>query len=243
MSADHNLTVAEPTKPKFYHRAWELDFLRGLSILLMVIYHTAYDLKEFYGLPVPYDHFLIYPLTKLFAGLFIAICAISCGFSHHNTRRGLLLLLVAAGITLVTWITVPGSNIFFGILHLLGVSILLYPWLHKLRPHYLTLAGLLIIGVSPWVNSITMNHDWLVPLGISSSSFTSVDYFPLFPWLGVFMIGIAIGLWFYPTPSSLFKPRPENLINRIGRHTLIIYIVHQPLVSGLLYLILGPPNY
>jgi len=239
---DRELTPM-PLTLKNRPRAWELDFLRGLSILLMVIYHTAYNLKEFYGLPVPYDHFLIYPLTKFFAGLFIALCAISCGFSRHNVRRGLLLLVIAVGITAVTSITVPGSNIIFGILHLLGVAILLYPLLRKIQPWLLLLLGLIIIGASFYLPAITVAHDWLAPLGIYSAEFSSVDYFPLIPWLGVFMLGMAIGAWYYPTPRSLLSPRPENIINRIGRYTLIIYILHQPVVTGLLYLILGPPNF
>ncbi|MGE5455419.1 MAG: heparan-alpha-glucosaminide N-acetyltransferase [Methylocystaceae bacterium] len=240
MSVDQNLNAASiPNR----HRAWEIDFLRGLSILLMVIYHTAYDLKEFYGLPVPYDHFLVYPLTKLFAGLFIALCAVSCGFSRRNTRRGLLLLLLAIGITVVTNIAIPGSNISFGILHLLGVAILLYPLLHKMGLWPLLIIGLLFIAVSFLLPTIKVDHDWLAPLGIYSANFSSVDYFPLFPWLGVFMFGIAIGDRFYPVPHSLLKPLPENIINRVGRQTLIIYLLHQPLVMGLLYLTLGPPHY
>lgn len=227
----------------FSHRSWELDFLRGLSILLMVVYHTAFNLKEFYGLPVPYDHYLIYPLTKLFAGLFIAISAISCGFSRHNTKRGLLLLLIAYGITLVTYWLVPGSNIFFGILHFLGVSILLYPLLKRIPPLGLLILGLVIIFSNIWVYNIILSHNWLAPLGLTSSSFSSVDYFPMVPWLGVFLIGMAIGAWYYPHPRSLLKPRPETWINRVGRHTLIIYVLHQPIVSGILYLLLGPPQF
>lgn len=242
MSANEEL-IAGSLRTAILNRAWELDFLRGLSIILMVIYHTAYDLKEFYGLPVPYDHFLIYPLTKLFAGLFIFICAISCNFSRHNYRRGLLLLLLAAGITIVTDIFVPGSHIIFGILHLLGVSILLYPLMRQVKPGLLLLLGLLIIGGGFFLSAFTVAHDWLAPLGITSAEFSSVDFFPLVPWFGVFLAGIAFGVWYYPTPRTRLKPLPENFVNRVGRHTLIIYLLHQPIVYGLLYLLLGPPKF
>ncbi|MCX6569388.1 MAG: heparan-alpha-glucosaminide N-acetyltransferase domain-containing protein, partial [Candidatus Aminicenantes bacterium] len=76
--------------------------------------------------------------------------------------------------------------------------------------------------------------------GLPSQSFSSLDYFPLIPWFGVFLIGVALGKSVYASKRSLLPWRmPPTFVNFAGRHSLIIYIVHQPVIMGVLY-ILGP---
>jgi uncharacterized membrane protein len=77
-----------------------------------------------------------------------------------------------------------------------------------------------------------------VPFGIIIDTFSSFDYFPLLPWFGVFLGGAALGKWLYADRKSLIKRQlPAGIINLAGRRTLLIYIVHQPIFLGILYVL------
>ncbi len=77
-----------------------------------------------------------------------------------------------------------------------------------------------------------------MPFGITSPSFGSFDYFPLFPWLGIFLIGSALGKSVYASRKSLLPwTMPRTFVNWAGRHALVIYIAHQPVIMGVLSLI------
>lgn len=224
-------------------RIWEIDFLRGLCIILMVIYHAAYDMMYFYSLPLPCEHWVVLCLAKFFAGLFILISGASCTLSHSNLKRGIKLLVIAIGIYFTLSFIYPDANIVFGILHLLSLSILLYPLTSCLPAKTLIVIGLFIMGSTFFTNNFFLSRDYLSPLGLHSPSFSSFDYFPLIPWYGVFLLGEALGLRCYrELKSPINVPFSENIITRAGRHTLTIYLLHQPVILMLLYLILGPPS-
>jgi uncharacterized membrane protein len=77
-----------------------------------------------------------------------------------------------------------------------------------------------------------------MPFGITSPSFSAFDYFPLIPWLGIFLAGAALGKTVYASKRSLLPwQMPPNFVNFAGRHALVIYIVHQPVIMGVLYLL------
>jgi uncharacterized membrane protein len=85
---------------------------------------------------------------------------------------------------------------------------------------------------------LAIRFDWLLPLGITSPSFSSYDYFPLVPWLGIFLIGAALGKTVYAGRRSLLPWHlPPTFVNAAGRHSLLIYIVHQPVIMGVLYVL------
>jgi uncharacterized membrane protein len=104
----------------------------------------------------------------------------------------------------------------------------------------LAVAGFLVFvlnaAVSALLKGVAIHFDWLAPFGIISDSFSSFDYFPLLPWFGVFLGGAALGKWLYKERKSLIKKTmPGGPFNLAGRHTLLIYIVHQPIFLGILY--------
>lgn len=230
-------------------RIWEIDFLRGLAIILMVGYHLLYDLGDFVGL----KKFLIFSTNlttpawvlaqHFFAGLFVVLSGISSNFSQNNFRRSLKYLAVALVITAATYIFDPGSVILFGIIHCLGVSVLIYGlFFRKAAPITCLLSGILIVALSlvlPVLHrALSINSNWLLPLGFHLPDFASFDYFPLIPWFGVFLTGTALGRWFYPDKDSLVgRPLPETFFNWCGRHSLWIYLLHQPLIMAILYLL------
>ncbi|WP_333870703.1 heparan-alpha-glucosaminide N-acetyltransferase [Desulforamulus putei] len=220
-------------------RIWELDLLRGTAILLMVLFHIIFDLNEFFQVPIPYAEGPVFYIGKAAASLFIFVAGISCSLSRNNVKRGVKLIGLGLLITLVTSLVVPGSNIIFGILHFLGTAVLLYDFFKRLRPGILLILGTAVIWAGSCFQQITMPNSLLAPLGLLGPDFYSVDYYPLVPWLGLFLYGVAVGKMIYKEKKSLFPAFPlrQNLINTLGRHSLSIYLLHQPVILLLLSLI------
>jgi len=230
-------------------RIWEIDFLRGLSIILMLLYHGGFDITELAGKHTVFGirwnlgspGFQV--AVAVFSGLFILLCGISSTLTQSNVRRGLKLLAVAALVTAASYVFNREEAIYFGILHCLGACILIYGWaLEKAKPGLLAAAGLGVFGLSlvltAAVGRTPIRFDWLAPFGIISGTFSSYDYFPLLPWFGVFLGGSALGKWLYAERRSLIKKRsPVGFFNLAGRHTLLIYVVHQPIFLGILYVL------
>lgn len=222
-------------------RIWELDFLRGIALLAMIAFHILYDLKEFYQVPISYEQGPVYYLGKFAASLFIVVAGISCSLSKSNIKRGIKLFLLGLLITLVTSLVVPGSNIIFGILHFLGTSIVLYSIFKHLKPGMLLILGTAVIMAGFCFKKITLPNNILAPLGLLGPEFYSVDYYPLVPWLGLFLYGAAMGKILYTQKQSLFPASPlrQNLLNTLGQHSLSIYLLHQPVILLLLSLLYG----
>ncbi|OGD11288.1 MAG: hypothetical protein A2Y86_04780 [Candidatus Aminicenantes bacterium RBG_13_62_12] len=229
-------------------RIWEIDFLRGLAIILMVLYHAAFDLRELagvrtlLGLEIPsLDSPLLLAARDFFAGLFIVICGLSSSLTRSNLRRAWKLLGLAAVVTAATLVFDPASAVHFGILHCLGICVLLFSLtLEKSRPLTCAAAGAAVLVFSAalliLLRNASVRFDWLLPFGIHSPSYASFDYFPLFPWLGVYLAGTALGKSVYAPRRSLIPKRlPVSFINIAGRHSLWIYIVHQPVLIGIFY--------
>jgi uncharacterized membrane protein len=239
-------------------RVWEIDFLRGVAILLVIGYHLLYDLGEFVGA----GRFLGFTTDlstvawtvaqHFFAGLFVLLSGVSCTLSRSNVRRGLRLLAVALALTVATYLIAvwlhlfdPSDTIFFGILHCLAVSMLLYgAAFEKIGAAVCAAAGAIVLALTaalPALKAVpALRTDLLLPLGLHSPGFSSLDYFPLIPWLGVFLAGAALGKSVYASKRSLLPwSPPVTFVNAAGRHSLLIYIVHQPVIMGVLY-ILGP---
>ena len=208
-----------------------LDVLRGLSLLLMVAHHLLYDLVLLFQAP----RWLFWnPLFAVghyvFAGTFVGLSGACCRFSRSNGGRGIRLAAVALGLTIVT--KAVGYPIYFGILHLLAVCMLLYAligrWTDRL-PLWIHGAGLIASLV--WLKTTRLRSPLLWVVGLPWPGFTSYDYFPLFPWIFVFFAGARIGgklrQW------QFVEERP-TLLSRIGRQSLGVYLLHQPVLFALL---------
>lgn len=220
-------------------RFWEIDIFRGLALVLMIIYHLLYDLNEFYSVDIAYYEAPYYYIGKTAAVLFILVAGVSAAFSRNNTIRGLKLVAWGLVIFLVMYVVVPGSNIVFGILQFLGVCLLIYPVFKNISPYILAAAGTAIILAGEFTYRLTVSHNWFVPLGFGGPDFYSVDYFPLVPWLGVFLWGVAIKKTVYRHNKGYIEEANRYLkpLAAVGRHTLVVYLLHQPLLMATLYLI------
>jgi uncharacterized membrane protein len=219
-------------------RIWELDFFRGIALVFMVYFHVIYDLREFFYYPVSYASGINFYVGKASALLFMLISGISCSLSKNNINRGLKVLGAALIITTATHLYNPDYGVKFGILHFLGVSMLLYPLFGKINKYILIVLGTAIILLGSHLSKVTLTVDYLFPIGLTSSSFISSDYYPLTPWFGVFLYGIALEKLLYAKKQSLFAINLEdNIVSKAGRKTFLLYLAHQPLIMFILVLL------
>jgi uncharacterized membrane protein len=205
----------------------------------MIYFHVIYDLYAFYDFKLNLDSGLYYMIGKVSAVLFILVSGISCLLSKSSVKRGFTLLLCAVLITVVTYFFIPDAVIVFGILHFFGISMIISKPFKKLNSIPLLILGTAIILLSIYfIDDIKPASNAFFPLGIINSKFASADYYPLLPWFGVFLYGIALGKIFYPKKKSIFKIKFKNTpINFLGKHTLLIYMIHQPIIAAILYVI------
>lgn len=219
-------------------RIWEIDFLRGIALVLMIYFHVIFDLREFYNLPVSYSSGINYFIGKTAAILFMLVSGVSCSISRSNLKRGARVMGAALVISLVTHLYDPGYGVKFGILHFLGTCLLLSPLILRLNPYVLICLGTIAIPLGNFFAGISTSNDFLFPVGITSGAFISSDYYPILPWIGIFLYGSALGKLLYKKKRSIFRFNiSSNIISMIGRHTLIIYLIHQQIILFILWLI------
>lgn len=219
-----------------FARIWEVDFVRGIALILMVLFHLLFDMREFFGLDVAYDKGIYYFIGKTAGILFILISAVSCTFSRSNNKRAVKILLLALLVSVISHLYNFDYGIKFGILHFLALSILLYPIFKEFRAVSLIVIGTLVIIMGNYLDYVPVTHNYLFIFNLTANSWVSGDYYPLFPWFGVFLYGMAIGKMLYRNRKSLFSKAPQgNIINYLGRHTLSVYLLHQPLLIALIY--------
>lgn len=223
-----------------------LDVVRGIAVIMMIAFHLVYDLHFFFGVQtLAFRSGFWYYEGRVTAILFIMLTGVVSALLarkyagkelwRKNLLRGLRVLLFASLVTLVTWLYWPDMTIYFGILHFLSFGILLS--LFFVRFAYANIFfALVFIILGTQFQSFAFDSYWLFPLGFSSSSIASFDYYPFFPWFGVLLLGIAAANIFRVGFSLQFSRL--GVLGFAGRHSLAIYLVHQPILLGLLYLFL-----
>ena len=232
----------------FKSRIWELDALRGVCILCVIVVHFLFDLSFFGGLDLTLPAWYVF-LQEYGGAIFVVLSGVCVTLGSKSVRRGLIVFACGMLITAVTYgmyrLGMSGADVVvkFGVLHLLGVCMLVYPAFKKLPPAMLTFLGLVIAITGYAIRGIIVPQHWLFPLGLTYEGFTSSDYFPLFPQLGYFLIGAAIGKTAYREkktllPGSFQKTPVARFFCWCGRQSLFIYLLHQPIVYGLLELVL-----
>ena len=227
-------------------RIWELDALRGLCILGMLIVHFVYDLVELSGL-VSWQYPALFSFVKDWGGvLFLLISGVCVTLGSHSIRRGFLVFsfgmvcTLVTGILAVTGLADEGIVIWFGVLHCLGACMLLWPLFQKMPVRALAVTGIVLAALGLILQKyVRVDFPWLIPLGFLFLGFRSSDYFPLLPHLGFFLLGAVLGKTLYREKKTLFPKVNENtpilrFLQKCGRHSLWIYLLHQPVLAGLM---------
>ena len=228
-------------------RVWEIDAIRGFLILCVLVAHTLYCGENMFGmfrLPAFLNTFLF-----TYAGsVFVILSGLSATLGSRSFRRGVLVFLCGMVLTLGSavgvWLGLLTEDfiIRFGVLHLLGLCMILYPLLKRMPDLTLLLFGLAVIGLGYWFTTFHVEVDFLFALGLTKRGFTSGDFFPVFPQLGWFCIGILAGRGLYAEKKTRLPQIDPDVwflraLRFLGRHTLPIFLVHLPIIGGVMYLI------
>jgi len=251
---------SDSAKPRS-KRLWEIDVLRGVAIIMMVSVHVRWDMVYLgnHGGPILLAYGFWRDFARATASIFMFLVGLSLTLSYERAsrssspgaslfprflKRGLMIFGCGMAITLVTGLAsifgiLDGGTVYFGILHFIGLSILLaYPFL-RLRTASLWI-GVLLIVAGTILSDYTFSFPWLLWLGFVPEHISSVDYYPLLPWFGVVLLGVFAGNTLYPRSVRAFRLRdwsrtaPARLLGFLGRHSLLVYLVHQPLFLVLL---------
>ena len=222
-------------------RIWELDAIRGISILGMVAIHIPINISIFADveLTLPWWYHFLKDYGYLF---FVLISGICVTLASRSFKRGIAVF--GAGL-LVSYVTLfmdlilgfDEMRIWFGILHMLGACMMLYPIFKRLPAWALLIVGIVFCALGIWFETLTVPVDYLFPIGLCPKGvYTGGDYFPLFPGIGWFLIGAWIGKTLYRNKQSLLpKVNSKNPIISFfcacGKHSLIIYLLHQPVIT------------
>ena len=237
-------------------RLWAVDALRGFAVVLMILFHSIADLQKVGGYKLGLGVAFWWGSPTVIAGIFLFLVGFSQAlairrrpefrtFGRHF-RRGAGVLACGLGITAVTAVIDREHMVVFGILHLIGVSIwLAYPML-RLKPSVLGTSAAAAIGLGIALTWVEPLNPVLYHLGFGPRAGGSWDFFTLLPWFGVVLAGAAAANSLSePLPDGhlIARPRPAGRVGTavraaefLGRHSLIIYLVHQPVLIGIYWL-------
>ena len=232
-----------------------LDALRGFLILHMIAFHGMWNLVYLFGIRAPwYTAAPGYIWQQFICWSFILLSGFCWSMSRNHLKRGLLVFGGGAVVSLVTCVLMPENRILFGILTCIGSCVLLMIPAEKLLrkiPAGIGAAGsFLLFALLRNCSQGTLGFEKLVIcplpdalyrsnltayLGFPQRGFFSTDYFPLIPWFFLFVTGYFL---FRITSrrginEKLFARGQFPLLNWIGRHSLPVYLLHQPVLFGL----------
>lgn len=238
---------ATPAVPQRAGRIEALDALRGFAIVAMVAYHFAFDLAHFGVIAADfYRDPLLHHTRSAILSSFLLIAGVSlvlaqrtergrAGFWRHVAVIAACALAVSAG----SYVAFPQSYIWFGVLHAIAASLVLVrplagqPWLALALGIVAIVAGNAL--ASPAFDTRTWG--WI---GFATTRPRTEDYVPLLPWIGVVLVGIAAGHALVRNEFRAIAPlqRAPAAFAWLGRHSLAVYMLHQPLLFGALLLTL-----
>lgn len=247
----HNLN--KPVDKTHSHRFIELDILRGFAIAIMIFYHLLWDLDYFDIVPLNNGMFqskvLFPPIFFLLVGICLAISTNKRKASNERTKRLLIrgswIFSLGMALTALTLFILPEKPILFGVLHCIGLSIILSVPFLKFKSYNIVFA-IAIIFMGIVVGSFTVENPTIFHLAIGFHQAGiwdyTIDYFPLLPWFGVILVGVALGNFLYKDNKRRFKIpdlskyKPATIFSWLGQHSLIIYLLHQPIIAGALFI-------
>ena len=239
-------------------RFFALDSIRGLALLNMIIYHALWDLVYIFEYNIPlFKSNAAFIWQQVICQTFIFISGFCYSFGKHKFKRGLTVFLCGIIISAATFIVMPENLVLFGVLTLLGSCMLFFipfeKYIEKVNSILGTTISVILFIITFNINYgnigfakitfIELPKRWYCNLftayiGLPSDNFTSSDYFSIFPWLFLFSAGIFANKYFKENDLLKYLTKPHiKPLEWFGRHSLLIYIVHQPLIYFLLLFI------
>ncbi|MPM21434.1 hypothetical protein SDC9_67878 [bioreactor metagenome] len=233
-----------------------VDMLRGFTIINMIAYHTLWDAVYLYDFNVPWFYGVgAYIWQQGISWTFILLAGFCWAFDRHPFRRGVIVLMAGALVTVVTTYF-PAGKIQFGVLTLIGTCILVMIPLQKLLKKIVPSLGLavsfalflLLRNISQGflgfeslnllkLPAVLHQNSFTIFLGFTTPNFYSSDYFPLFPWLFLFFAGYFLyGIWSSHTHKAAIGKSHFKVLVSIGKKSLLIYLLHQPVISLLFWI-------
>lgn len=227
-----------------------IDTFRGIAIVMMMVFHLCYDLNYFGWTQFPMTNSLGWILWRiLIVSIFLSLVGISSVLRdtfkpswQDFWQRWRQIAGAAIVVSTGSYLMFPDSYIYFGILHLITLSLIFARLLLKLGVFNLILGGLVIV-MSNTVSNPIFNSRWLNWTGLATQSIPSEDFVPVVPWFGTVLIGCALGtMWRqhkFQTPQFIFYLSQNNLywFTWMGRHSLILYLLHQPVMIATIIVI------
>ncbi|MEP3048335.1 MAG: heparan-alpha-glucosaminide N-acetyltransferase [Roseibium sp.] len=240
---------SENTGPKIPRLAI-LDVARGLAVVAMAIYHLSWDLSWFAIVDWPVSQGYGWRIfAACIAGSFLFLAGISLDLAHHNAigwrsflKREAIIIAAAATVSAVTFFVFGDSFVRFGILHSIAAASLIALPFSRLPLVPTIIAAAVFLTLPQWGAFSFFDGPLWLWTGLGRTGHVSVDYVPVAPWAGVTLTGLAVsqlarrtGLW-----QKLSEYRFEGIAGRVsrvlGRHSLPIYLLHQPVLYGLVWL-------
>lgn len=242
-------------EPRRYHL---IDAIRGAAVISMILYHLFYDIFFFFGDHPEYITFTpVYLWERSICVTFILVSGAAMNFSRHGYRRGLIVGVCAMIVTLVTYFFSPKEMIWFGVLHFLCFAILLTTALRPLLDRIKPLVGMIVFFILFMLfYGIPLGHIGLFSyplislpeafyqyrrlsfLGFLTDDFITMDYFPILQWIFLFLFGYQLWRFLREKQLDRYFCRRIPVLDFVGRHSLIIYMIHQPILYGICWLIL-----
>jgi uncharacterized membrane protein len=219
--------------------------LRGLAIVAMILYHFAFDLAYFRVTASDFHHdpFWLHARTLILSS-FLLLAGVSLALAQHSEsgrarfwRHIAMIAACAIAVSAASYLVFPRSYIWFGVLHAIALSLILIRPLAA-HPRIALVTGIAIIVIGNTATSAWFDQRAWGWLGFMTVKPITEDYVPLFPWMGVMLVGIAAG---HALIRNEFRAvaslaRWPRVLAWLGRHSLAVYMLHQPILIGLLYL-------
>ena len=229
-----------------HKRFWEIDLLRTVAIIMMITFHVLYLLNYFDIYPIGVHYGFWRWFARVTAGTFIFLAGVSLTISQARSKamssfllRGLKIFAWGMAITLITWLISRTEYVRFGILHFFGIAFMLGYFLTRFRFINLILGiALLVTGIYLLEQRVFVDFPWL--LWLMPYGFRTMDYWPLLPWFGLFLVGMFGGKMLYPQGNRRFNIHEfsnpvTSALTLPGRHPLVIYLAQWPIVIGVLF--------
>lgn len=230
------------------HRIVIVDVARGWAISGVVLYHLVWDLA-FLGITGP--DLAANPIWIVFgrtlAGSFLFLAGFSLVLANRHRvdaekyfRRLFKIVTAAAAITVTTWIAFPNAFVFFGILHAIAFGTIVGYFLLRAPPSITAAFGFFVLLAPRLFRSAAFDDRWVAWIGFSETPPVSNDFVPVFPWLGIFLLGLALARAVDVAALGAITKRSSGanvtaLMTWLGRRSLAIYLIHQPVLLAILF--------